>query len=116
MGIVVRTFLDYKGTPDAFQREITAKFPCCQQPLEDLKNAFVFWADLKRCVEEIAEPLGAQELADDMNMANGFLIQQQRAPCSANHSYLQLIAQPWIHQKPSSLEDWQENRVDYIWS
>merc|ERR1712232_694344 len=78
MGIVVQTFLEYKGPPEGFQAEIGLKFPCCQQPIEDLKNAFVFWADLKRCVEEIAEPLGAQELADDMHMANEFLVEMQK--------------------------------------
>merc|ERR1719210_2077859 len=45
MGIVVRYFLEYKGDPMSFKNDISQKFPCCVQPLEDLKNAFTFWYD-----------------------------------------------------------------------
>merc|ERR1719394_2113981 len=51
MGIVVRFFLEYRGEAGAFQREMSARFPCCVQPMEDLRSAFAFWADLRRCVD-----------------------------------------------------------------
>jgi len=54
------------------------RFPCCVQPIEDLKNAFRFWEDLRRCVEQIAEPLGAQELNEDMKMAELVLEAQKK--------------------------------------
>ena len=34
--------------------------------MEDLKGAFLFWEEMRRCVDIIAEPLGAEELAEDM--------------------------------------------------
>jgi len=77
MGIVVRFFLDYPGDGPGFQRDILTRFPCCAQPVEDLKLAFHFWADLRRCVDAIAEPLGAEELNEDMKMAEGVLRAQQ---------------------------------------
>lgn len=78
MGIVCLFFLKYEGDPKRFQSELVSRFPCCVQPLEDLKSAFVFWEDLKRCVNAIAVPLGAEELAADMKAASEFLAQQQR--------------------------------------
>lgn len=78
MGIVVRHFLDYRGQPEHFQRDVAAKFPCCVQPVEDLKAAFAFWEDLRRCVDTIAEPLGADELSEDMKNASEILAAQQR--------------------------------------
>lgn len=79
MGIVVRFFLEYRGDAASFQREMSARFPCCVQPMEDLRSAFAFWADLRRCVDLIAEPCQAQELARDMHLASEVLqIQQQK--------------------------------------
>jgi len=78
MGVIVKHFLDYAGDPRSFERTIEAKFPCCAQPVEDLKCAFTFWNDLERCVNEIAEPLEAQELLEDMKMATEVLKKQQR--------------------------------------
>ncbi|CAE8691263.1 unnamed protein product [Polarella glacialis] len=78
MGIVCLFFLKYQGEPRHFARELTLRFPCCHQPLEDLKGAFLFWEDLKRCVNEIAEPLGAEELAADMKAASEILVRQQQ--------------------------------------
>jgi hypothetical protein len=79
MGIVVRHFLDYQGDGANFQKDIMTRFPCCIQPVEDLKNAFLFWDDLRRCVDAIAEPLDCTELRDEMEMAhNEFLLPQQR--------------------------------------
>mmetsp|Transcript_93488 Transcript_93488/g.248154 ORF Transcript_93488/g.248154 Transcript_93488/m.248154 type:complete len:749 (-) Transcript_93488:75-2321(-) len=79
MGIVVRHFLEYKGDPAQFSKDITTRFPCCLQPLEDLKTAFIFWDDLRRCVDAIAEPLGAQELSEEMRIASELLMN-----CRAN--------------------------------
>jgi len=78
MGIVVRFFLNYKGDGPSFSKEILSRFPCCVQPIEDLKLAFRFWEDLKRCVDAIAEPLGAEELSEDMTTASEVLAQQQQ--------------------------------------
>uniref|UniRef100_A0A7S1AHB7 XPG N-terminal domain-containing protein n=1 Tax=Noctiluca scintillans TaxID=2966 RepID=A0A7S1AHB7_NOCSC len=77
MGIVVRFFLDYTGDPASFQSELQSKFPCCMQAKEDLKNAFLFWEDLRRCIKEIAEPLGAQKFLEDMDEATELLVKQQ---------------------------------------
>jgi len=77
MGIVVRHFLDYRGDPMGFQKDLAQRFPCCVQAVEDLKTAFVFWEDLRRCVDAIAEPLGAEELSEDMRAANEVLQSQQ---------------------------------------
>jgi len=89
MGIVVKFFLEYDtkqdATPANFQRDLLARFPCCVQPLEDLKIAFTFWNDLKRCVSEIAEPLGAEELQSDMEAATKVLQDQQRRLGISNH-------------------------------
>jgi hypothetical protein len=80
MGIVVRHFLTYDGDPANFQKDLAARFPCCMQPVEDLKTAFLFWDDLKRCVDQIAEPLGCEELRDEMLMATDrFLKPRQEA-------------------------------------
>ncbi|CAJ1371337.1 unnamed protein product [Effrenium voratum] len=78
MGIVCLFFLKYKGEAKSFPRELTARFPCCSQPLEDLAMAFLFWEDLKRCVLKIADPLGAQELAADMKAASEVLARQKQ--------------------------------------
>uniref|UniRef100_A0A7S2BM54 XPG N-terminal domain-containing protein n=1 Tax=Alexandrium andersonii TaxID=327968 RepID=A0A7S2BM54_9DINO len=78
MGIVVRHFLEYKGDPANFQKELGSRFPCCLQPMEDLRHAFEFWHDLRRCVDAIAESLGAEEMSQDMRMASDFLLQQQQ--------------------------------------
>merc|ERR1712139_349063 len=66
MGIVVKFYLEYRGKPSDFAQEVSAKFPCCAQPISDLKLAVRFWDDLRRCVDDIAEPLGAEDLANQM--------------------------------------------------
>jgi len=78
MGIVVRHFLSYEGDPSGFKAELTNKFPCCVQAIEDLKTAFAFWDDMRRCVDAIAEPLGAEELSEDMKHAAEILSSQQK--------------------------------------
>lgn len=79
MGIVVRHFLEYRGDVASFQKDINQRFPCCLQPLEDLKSAFMFWGDLRRCVDAIAEQLDCGELRDEMRLATeDYLIPQQK--------------------------------------
>merc|ERR1712224_1104714 len=77
MGIVCKYFLKYTGDPAAFEAELVSQFPCCASPKEDLKRAFVFWQCFTRCVDEIAEKLGTQELAADMKIASHLLQGQQ---------------------------------------
>lgn len=77
MGIVVRHFLEYTGEPSAFATDIQNRFPCCIQPVEDLKVAFMFWDDLRRCVDEIAGPLGADDISEEMKHATSLLLHQQ---------------------------------------
>jgi len=94
MGIVVKHFLNYTVDPRSFKQdvqaqfkqEIQAKFPCCIQPLEDLKSAFAFWDDMTRCVLAIAEPLGAEELAEDMKRASTILEDKKAAIFDAQAS------------------------------
>eukprot|EP00747_Dinoflagellata_sp_TGD_P165583 gnl/TRDRNA2_/TRDRNA2_187044_c0_seq1.p1 gnl/TRDRNA2_/TRDRNA2_187044_c0~~gnl/TRDRNA2_/TRDRNA2_187044_c0_seq1.p1 ORF type:complete len:759 (+),score=169.14 gnl/TRDRNA2_/TRDRNA2_187044_c0_seq1:119-2395(+) len=78
MGIVVNFFLKYAGDPANFTRELQLRFPCCTQPKEDLVSAFQFWDDLRRCVDTIAEPLGADELQADMKTASEVLDAQKK--------------------------------------
>merc|ERR1712232_850354 len=80
MGIVARHFLDYTGEPSNFARELKSRFPCCMQAVDDLKVAFEFWEDLRRCVDAIAEPLECTDLRDEMTMATEEFLrpQQQR--------------------------------------
>jgi len=77
MGIVVRYFLEYTGSAASFARDIQATFPCCHQPIEDLKTAFRFWEDLRRCVDAIAQQCDAEELNEDMKNASEILYDQQ---------------------------------------
>mmetsp|Transcript_2755 Transcript_2755/g.6245 ORF Transcript_2755/g.6245 Transcript_2755/m.6245 type:complete len:96 (-) Transcript_2755:75-362(-) len=85
MGIVVRHFLEYRGEPAAFKNELSQKFPCCLQPMEDLKLAFDFWVDLRRCVDTIADlylQAGSDDLVElrqEMRMASDILAAQQHA-------------------------------------
>lgn len=78
MGIVLRFFLEFRGSADEFRKEVQSRFPCCQQPVEDLRSAFAFWNDLRRCMADIAEPLGATDLLQSMEIANDFLVEQQK--------------------------------------
>jgi len=78
MGIVLRFFLEYRGATSGFARDVALKFPCCAQPLEDLRIAFAFWEDLKRCVDAVREPLECEETWQEMNFASKILVEQQQ--------------------------------------
>eukprot|EP00397_Hematodinium_sp_SG-2012_P004929 GEMP01004944.1.p1 GENE.GEMP01004944.1~~GEMP01004944.1.p1 ORF type:complete len:747 (+),score=110.91 GEMP01004944.1:461-2701(+) len=78
MGIVATHFLTYRGEPQNISKEMQSKFPCCVQPLQDLQIAFDFWEELKRCVDAIAEPLGAMDLKEDMDVASSILSEKRK--------------------------------------
>jgi len=78
MGIVCLYFLNYEGDPQYFRRDLMANFPCCAQPEIDLKDAMVFWEDLMRCMDDVAELLGAENFMEDMKAAQVLLQQRQR--------------------------------------
>eukprot|EP00933_Yihiella_yeosuensis_P021782 TRINITY_DN17190_c0_g1_i1.p1 TRINITY_DN17190_c0_g1~~TRINITY_DN17190_c0_g1_i1.p1 ORF type:complete len:755 (-),score=163.04 TRINITY_DN17190_c0_g1_i1:341-2605(-) len=79
LGIVVNFFLDYKGDAKSFKDDVQKRFPCCVQPMEDLKTAFDFWDDLTRCVKTIVSDLGScEDMAQEMEMA-GEMLKKQKA-------------------------------------
>mmetsp|Transcript_44893 Transcript_44893/g.104898 ORF Transcript_44893/g.104898 Transcript_44893/m.104898 type:complete len:762 (-) Transcript_44893:36-2321(-) len=77
MGIVVKYFLEYNGTADQFRSDVGKRFPCCVQPIEDLRLAITFWNDLRRCVDTMTESLDVGELSEEMRRASD-LLQRQR--------------------------------------
>eukprot|EP00439_Symbiodinium_sp_Y106_P080823 s1485_g19.t1 len=103
MGIVCLFFLKFQGSFKSFTRELYAKFPCCIQPLEDLSTAFRFWEERGGSVLAIAEPLGAQELADDMEEASKLLAHQRSGPpCTWLSSHVSLF-KSMNHHSPDTL-------------
>mmetsp|Transcript_73169 Transcript_73169/g.161491 ORF Transcript_73169/g.161491 Transcript_73169/m.161491 type:complete len:756 (-) Transcript_73169:92-2359(-) len=79
MGIVVKYFLEYKGSDlETFKVDLGKRFPCCWQPIEDMKLAFTFWQDLRRCMDKIAEDLGADDLVEEMRKASEILEAQRK--------------------------------------
>jgi hypothetical protein len=81
MGVVWKTVLTMKpehmvGT---LQEELMKKFPCCADPVGDLKNSILYWEEVHRCVSMIAEPLGASEFKTCMDTANDTLRQKCKA-------------------------------------
>jgi hypothetical protein len=52
------------------------KFPCCADPVADLKNSVKYWDEVHRCVSMIAEPLGALDFKACMDAANVTLKQK----------------------------------------
>jgi len=78
MGIVAKHFLETSADPKMLSKEMASKFPCCVQPLADLKLAFEFWDELKRCVDTIADPLGAEDLKNEMDYADSMLREKRK--------------------------------------
>jgi len=79
MGIVTHFFLTYVGEPEQFQKELVARFPCCVQPRLDLQQAFLFWEDVRRCVESMCEAgLDCADLAEDMRAAGQMMNDRQK--------------------------------------
>lgn len=78
MGIVANFFLTYSGPKQNFATELHSKFPCCEHPMEDLRQAFLFYEDLGRCVAEMCEAgLDCGELMEDMKVAGDLLHTKQ---------------------------------------
>ncbi|CAD7960789.1 unnamed protein product [Amoebophrya sp. A25] len=78
LGIVTSYFLNYEGEAATFKHDLEMNFQCCYQGIEDLENGFAFWVHLKKAVDAIAGPLGAEELAHEMSVAD----QQLRSQCA----------------------------------
>jgi len=79
MGIVANFFLTYTGDPADFHKDLAERFPCCQQPTPDLQQAFLFWEDVRRCVESMCEAgLDCADLAEDMRLAGRMLLERQK--------------------------------------
>merc|ERR1719272_2631101 len=78
MGIVANYFLTYSGPKQDFATELQSKFPCCEEPRADLQQAFLFWEDVRRCVDEMCTAgLDCNELAEDMKAAGTLLLSKQ---------------------------------------
>ena len=79
MGVVWKTVLTMKqesinGT--SLQDELLKKFPCCADPVGDLRSSMKYWDEVHRCVSMIAEPLGALDFKACMDSANVTLRQK----------------------------------------
>jgi len=112
MGIVTLFFLNYRGNdPVAFEQDLVARFPCCVNPLEDLRGAFTFWQELRRCVDEIAEPLGAEWLAHDMVAASEVLrAKQQQLGLLLPRGGQQMLQQQHHHQQQPQQQQHQQQQ------
>jgi len=65
------------GKPsELLKQELRQKFPCCTDPISDLKTSLNFWSEVFRCVSTIAEPLGALDFQASMAAADTFLKQK----------------------------------------
>lgn len=102
MGIVANFFLTYEGPPERFQADLSEKFPCCLDPVPDLKLAIVFW-EVTRNFGEKMRAIGGDDMAEEMNAAHLILQQQQKrlgfypdpsALRGDESSYLQEICKP----------------------
>jgi hypothetical protein len=80
MGVVWKTVLTMKkeNMTGTLQDELMKKFPCCADPVGDLKASLKYWDEVHRCVTAIAEPLGALEFKSCMDTANDTLREQCR--------------------------------------
>mmetsp|Transcript_31504 Transcript_31504/g.67655 ORF Transcript_31504/g.67655 Transcript_31504/m.67655 type:complete len:752 (-) Transcript_31504:127-2382(-) len=78
MGIVLGFFLDYTGSPQQFANDVKVKFPCCAQPVEDLKLAFGFWDDLCQKIDSIKDQVDCEDTAMEMLQATKVLQEQRQ--------------------------------------
>jgi len=82
MGIVMKYFLDYPGNAGGsvknFETDVKKRFPCTADPIADLKAAFVFWDELYRIIDAIAEPLGTTDMLDEMKTANNIISEKRK--------------------------------------
>jgi hypothetical protein len=81
MGVVWKTVLTMKAETltGTLHEELTKKFPCCADPVADLRASMKYWEEVYRCVSTIAEPLGALDIKACMDSANIILKQKCQA-------------------------------------
>jgi hypothetical protein len=75
LGIVCKFMLEFTpgGTAAAFEQTLKKKFPCCVDPLKDLKTGIKFFKEVLRCVSIIAEQLDARPLLEALQEADALL-------------------------------------------
>lgn len=78
MGILAKFFLEYTGKPEQFEHDLKKKFPCAVDPVADLKAGFIFWDDLHRVVDAIAEPLGTTDMLDEIKAASLIITEKRK--------------------------------------
>lgn len=78
MGIVLKSILNSDLQANEVSNYLRKNFQACAAAREDLQLGFQFWEECLRCVEQIAGPLGAQSLQQDMRAANDYLMHRRR--------------------------------------
>jgi hypothetical protein len=75
MGVVWKQVLMSKSPGDvhALKKRLQKEFPCCQDAVGDLRKSLASWDEVRRCVDAIAEPLGALDFKASMDRADAFL-------------------------------------------
>jgi hypothetical protein len=77
MGVVWKHVLRLDESVSDLASNLKRKFPCCVDPVKDLKDSLDFWKEVYRCVTEIAEPLGATDFKMCMDSADAILKQKR---------------------------------------
>mmetsp|Transcript_43019 Transcript_43019/g.113106 ORF Transcript_43019/g.113106 Transcript_43019/m.113106 type:complete len:735 (+) Transcript_43019:72-2276(+) len=83
MGIVMKYFLHFEPTDPQnptgqFEHHARMHFPCCVDPVGDLRVSLDFWCELKRCVDVMGQHLeGWRDFAKEMDLA-GSILQEKR--------------------------------------
>lgn len=78
MGIVLKSILLSDLQANEVSNYLRKNFQACAAAREDLQLGFQFWEECLRCVEQIAGPLQAGSLQQDMRSANEYLQQRRR--------------------------------------
>ncbi|KAF4653850.1 hypothetical protein FOZ61_008641 [Perkinsus olseni] len=84
MGIVMKYFMEWEAPQTrkpmsaaekraAFDENLRKKFACCVDPMKNLGVALEFWAEVKRCIVDISDQLGAEEMKQDVVKADMLL-------------------------------------------
>ncbi|EER11990.1 conserved hypothetical protein [Perkinsus marinus ATCC 50983] len=88
MGIVMKYFMEWEAPQTrkpmsgaekraTFDENLRKKFACCVDPMKDLGVALEFWAEVKRCIVDISDQLGAEEMKQDVVKAD-ILLSEKR--------------------------------------